>query len=215
MFYLDKDEIKFPPVKLANRSGLLAYGGDLSVKRLLAAYKNGIFPWYDTVGEILWWAPDPRMVLFPEEIKISKSMRSFRRKAQYTITQNKAFEEVIRHCAIVPRDDQEGTWLHEEMIDAYMELYKLGKVFSIEVWNTKNELAGGLYVMISNDRVWSGESMFHLEPNTSKLAFIHLAEMAQEKGISVIDCQIYTDHLASMGAREIPRDEFMSYFSKS
>ncbi len=213
MFQLNQNSFVFPPVTLANSSGLLAYGGDLSVERLLVAYRNGIFPWYEKNEEILWWAPNPRMVLFPDEIKISKSMRAFRRKSNYKITQNQNFEAVIKSCAQVHRGGQKGTWLHDEMIEAYIKLYKMGKAFSIEVWNDKDELAGGLYVVISAKRVWTGESMFHLEPNTSKLAFIHLAETAQEKDVSIIDCQLYTDHLASLGAREIPRDEFMLYLT--
>ncbi len=211
MFKLTKNTLEFPPVSLANKDGLLAFGGDLSVERLLNAYKNGIFPWYDQNEEILWWAPDPRMVLFPEEVKISKSMRSLIRKKLYTITENQAFEQVIQKCAEVKRPGQQGTWLNQDMIKAYTKLYYKGKAFSVEVWNKKNELVGGLYGVINNKRVWSGESMFHLEANTSKLAFIYLAKKSQEKNVQIIDCQIHTPHLASMGARQIPRSEFMTY----
>ena len=212
MFLLKPHMIVFPPVNLANNDGLLAVGGDLSFNRLIEAYQNGIFPWYNEEDEILWWAPDPRMVLFPKEVKISKSMRAFIRKSNYKITQNKAFEEVIKNCASVSRKDVTGTWLHKEMQEAYINLYKKGKAFSIEVWNETDQLVGGLYVVKSNDKVWSGESMFHKEANTSKLAFIHLAKLAEENNISIIDCQLYTDHLASLGAREIPRIDFMKYF---
>jgi len=212
MFRLYQSILKFPPVQLANSDGLLAFGGDLSVPRLIEAYSNGIFPWYNEEDEILWWAPNPRMVLFPEEIKISKSMRSLIRKEMYQITKNRGFERVIKHCANISRNNQDGTWLHPEMQQAYIELNKAGKAFSIEVWNNDNQLGGGLYVVKSNDKVWSGESMFHLEPNTSKLAFIHLAQMAEKENIEIIDCQIYTDHLASLGAKEIDRNEFMTYF---
>ena len=212
MFQLLPAKMSFPPVKFANSNGLLAYGGDLSVPRLIEAYKNGIFPWYNEEDEILWWAPNPRMVLFPEEIRISKSMRSLIKKNIYKITKNKAFEQVIKYCAKVKRNNQDGTWLHPEMQQAYIELNKAGKTFSLEVWNENNQLAGGLYVVKSNDKVWSGESMFHLEPNTSKLAFIYLAQMAQQENIEIIDCQMYTEHLASLGAKEIDRDFFMTYF---
>jgi len=212
MFRLYHSILEFPPVQLANSDGLLAFGGDLSLERLIKAYKNGIFPWYIEEDEILWWAPDPRMVLFPKEIKISKSMRSLIRKNIYHITKNQDFEQVIKHCANVRRNNQDGTWLHPEMQKAYIELYKAGNAFSLEVWNEDNQLVGGLYVVKSNDKVWSGESMFHLEPNTSKLAFIHLAQMAEQENIEIIDCQIYTDHLASLGAKEIDRNEFMTYF---
>jgi len=214
MFQLNPSLLKFPPVQLANNEGLLAYGGDLSIARLIEAYKHGIFPWYDQSDTILWWAPDPRMVLFPDEIKISKSMRAFMRKSSYAITKNKAFKAVISHCATVRRKGQEGTWLHQDMQAAYYKLYQEGRAFSIEVWNAEKVLVGGLYVIQSNQQVWSGESMFHLEPNTSKLAFIYLAQLAQQSDIKLIDCQLYTDHLASLGAREIPRFEFMTYFDK-
>ncbi len=181
MFQLNIDDIVFPPVKLANKDGFLAFGGDLSLPRLIKAYQNGIFPWYSEEYEILWWAPDPRMVLFPEEVKISKSMRAFIRKTNYTITVNKDFEAVIENCATVKRKDTEGTWLHYEMRQAYIRLHNAGRAFSVEVWNEQNQLVGGLYAVIANERVWSGESMFHKESNTSKLAFFYLAEMAKKK----------------------------------
>ena len=214
MFILDNKKLVFPPVFLANMDGLLAAGGDLSVKRLKLAYENGIFPWYDDTKVILWWAPDPRMVLFPNEIKISKSMRSIIRKKTYRITENKAFDQVITYCSQVPRKDQEGTWLHDEMIQAYKNLHQAGLAFSIEVWNQQDELVGGLYAVQTRPDIISGESMFHLAPNTSKLAYIHLAQKAQKEGIKLIDCQLYTDHLASLGAREIPREDFMKFFEK-
>jgi len=212
MFQL-KDKMIFPPVFLAHQDGLLAFGGDLSSKRLILAYQNGIFPWYNEGDEILWWAPDPRMVLFPDEIYISKSMRLLMRKNKYSITENIAFEQVINHCSVMHRNNQDGTWLHREMIEAYLNLYHIGKAFSVEVWNQKGDLVGGLYGVKATDRVLTGESMFHLESNTSKLAFIHLAQMAQKNNIDIIDCQLYTDHLASLGAREISRDDFMGYLS--
>ena len=209
--FIINSKLVFPPVKLANKDGLLAVGGDLSPARLNLAYKNGIFPWYDQEDLILWWSPDPRMVLFPNEVKISKSMRSLMRKNLYEITENQAFEEVIKHCATVPRHGQDGTWLHDEMIEAYINLFHMDKAFSVEVWNKDGKLVGGLYGVKSNNRVISGESMFHLEPNTSKLAFIYLAQQSVKRNIDVIDCQLYTDHLASLGAREIPRADFLKY----
>ncbi len=214
MFQLDIDSIDFPPVRLANNEGFLAFGGDLSLARLIRAYESGIFPWYSEEYEILWWSPDPRMVLFPDEIKISKSMRSFIRKTDYTISVNKDFEQVIENCATVKRKDADGTWLHKEMQEAYIRLYNAGRAFSVEVWNEHNELVGGLYAVKANNRVWSGESMFHKESNTSKLAFIYLAKMALKNNIEIIDCQQYTKHLASLGAREISRCDFMKYFEK-
>ena len=212
MFRLPDDKIIFPPVTLANRDGLLAVGGDLSYERLLLAYNNGIFPWFNEQDEILWWSPDPRMVLFPSEVYISKSMRLLMKKSLYTITENKAFEQVINYCAETHKDKNAGTWLSGDMIRAYIDLHQKGKAFSVEVWNKDGKLAGGLYGVNANDRVLSGESMFHLEPNTSKLAFIYLAQKSAERNVEVIDCQLYTSHLASLGAREIPRAEFMMYF---
>jgi len=211
MFKLRSDILDFPPVHLANRDGLLAFGGDLTTARLKTAYKNGIFPWYNQDDEILWWAPDPRMVLYPDEIKISKSMRSFLRKHNYTITENKAFETVIDYCSKVTRKGQDGTWLHPDMKAAYIDLFHNDMAFSVEVWNADGKLVGGLYGVRTNARVLSGESMFHLESNTSKLAFIYLAEQARKNKVEIIDCQLYTDHLAKMGAREIPREKFMKY----
>ncbi len=212
MYFINEESIEFPPVFLANSQGLLGYGGDLSVERLVSAYKNGIFPWYAKGEDILWWAPDPRMVLFPSEVKISKSMRSLMRKDLYRITENLAFEEVIKNCALTDQRNGKDSWLHEEMIEAYIRLHKQGLAHSIEVWNKEDKLVGGLYTVQVNPNIISGESMFHLESNTSKLAFIHLAKKALEKKVKAIDCQIYTPHLASLGAREIPRDVFMSLF---
>jgi len=205
------NKLDFPPNHLANSEGLLSIGGDLSVERLVLAYQKGIFPWFNEDDNILWWSPDPRMVLFPSEVKISKSMRSLIRKNRYQITENQAFEQVINYCSSVPRKGQSGTWLHKEMIKAYIELFKAGKAYSVEVWNNEGKLVGGLYGVQANENVISGESMFHLEPNTSKLAFIYLAQKSVERNIDIIDCQLYTDHLASLGAREISRNDFLNY----
>ncbi len=214
MYQLPENKIAFPPITLANSQGMLAYGGDLSIERLVLAYQKGIFPWYAKDEEIIWWSPRPRMVLFPNEVKISKSMRQLIRKNKYKITQDTVFEEVIKKCATTNKRDNDDAWLHEEMQEAYINLYKKGYAHSVEVWNDKKELVGGLYFVQVLDNVISGESMFHTESNTSKLAFIHLAKYAEETGIKLIDCQLYTPHLASLGAREIPIDIFMDFLKQ-
>jgi len=211
MYKLPLHKIVFPPINMANQEGFLAFGGDLSTERLILAYQNGIFPWYDNSNEILWWAPPQRMVLFPDEIKISKTMRRLMAKNIYKITENKAFERVINLCASSDQRNQNDAWLHTEMIEAYIKLHHKGLASSIEIWNTNNELVGGLYGVHVKENVFSGESMFHLESDTSKLAYIYLAQTAKNKGYEIIDCQMHTDHLASLGAREIPRAEFMKY----
>lgn len=203
------DRLAFPNVEEANEEGLLAVGGDLSPERLLLAYQNGIFPWFNEDALILWWSPDPRMVLFPEKIKISKSMRKVLREEKFRLTINTCFREVIEYCSTVTRDDQEGTWITNEMRKAYENLYEHGIAKSYEVWD-KDKLVGGLYG-VDLGTIFCGESMFSLEPNASKFAFIKLAEELQAKNYRLIDCQLYTDHLASLGAVEIPRQEFMTY----
>lgn len=237
MYFLS-DKIKFPPIETANEYGILAIGGDLSPKRLLHAYKNGIFPWYSEGEPIVWYSPNPRMVLFPNDLKISKSSRKILKKDVFKVTFNQAFKEVISNCKSINRTSQgeSGTWITDEMEDAYLKLYEMGIAKSIEVWqridafsvdfdsaqplsfdsnlpsttkinNPNYKLAGGLYgVEIGN--VFCGESMFSKVSNASKVAFIHLA---QSKKYKLIDCQIYNDHLASLGAVEISRDEFMGY----
>ena len=201
------DELVFPPVENASSEGILAFGGDLEPQRLILAYRSGIFPWYNEGEPIIWYSPDVRMVLFPEELKISKSMRRFISKNEFTLTWNKAFEQVIDQCQNSPRKDQLGTWITDEMKEAYIKLHKLGFAKSIEVW-LGEELVGGLYG-IDLGHMFCGESMFSKESNTSKLAFIHLVEELQKKGYKLIDCQVYNEHLESLGAREIPRREFM------
>lgn len=200
-------ELVFPPVELASTEGILAFGGDLRPERLMLAYQSGIFPWYNEGEPIIWYSPALRMVLFPEELKISKSMRRFQAKNQFSVTWNKAFEQVIDHCQKSPRNDQLGTWITDEMKEAYIRLYKLGYAKSVEVWD-QDELIGGLYG-IDLGHVFCGESMFSKVSNTSKLAFIHLVKELQKKNYKLIDCQVYNEHLASLGAREIPRSEFM------
>jgi leucyl/phenylalanyl-tRNA--protein transferase len=206
------DSLVFPDVEKANKEGLLAVGGDLSPERLLLAYKNGIFPWFNEESLILWWSPDPRMVLFPEQIKVSKSMRKVLRDQTFGLTQNTCFERVMEYCATVKREQQEGTWITEEMRDAYLSLHDRGIAKSYEVWED-DTLVGGLYG-VDLGTIFCGESMFSLKTNASKFAFIKLAEDLKERNYQLIDCQLYTDHLASLGAEEIPRKEFLKLLKR-
>ncbi len=206
LFALDH-ELLFPPVQLAEPDGLLAVGGDLSRERLLLAYRSGIFPWYE--GEhILWWCPDPRCVLFPDELKVSKSMRQLIKKKVFTFTVDKAFPEVIANCKTIARRGQESTWITEEVREAYIGLHEAGHAHSAEAW-LEGKLVGGLYgIMIG--RVFFGESMFSKVSNASKYAFTLYTEQLLEAGVRLIDCQVHTEHLESLGARMIPRNEFIS-----
>jgi len=206
MHYLTK-EIWFPNVDQANADGLLAVGGDLSVERLILAYKSGIFPWFSLQEPILWWSPNPRFVLFPERLKVSKSMKRLLRNNGYTITVNRAFEEVIAECSKIKRSGQRGTWITQSMIEAYTTLHQLGYAKSVEVWNG-DILVGGLYGIDLSNGVFCGESMFSKESNASKIAFITLI---QDNKYTLIDCQVYTNHLESLGAEEIPRGDFLKY----
>lgn len=208
MLLLGKDLV-FPDVETASPEGILAFGGDLRPERLILAYKSGIFPWYNEGEPIIWYSPSERMVLFPDELHISHSMRTMMRNHEFDITWNKAFEQVIDQCQKSPRKDQLGTWITEEMKEAYIRLHKLGFAKSIEVWN-EDELIGGLYG-IDLGHIFCGESMFSKVKNTSKLAFIHLVQELQKKDYKLIDCQVYNEHLESLGAREIPRKEFLGY----
>ncbi|MHA7056592.1 leucyl/phenylalanyl-tRNA--protein transferase [Aquimarina sp. M1] len=209
--YILNDSINFPTVEAADEDGLLAIGGDLSISRLLRAYHSGIFPWYNEGQPILWFSPDPRMVLFPDDLKISKSMRQILRKNSFEVTFNQDFEQVIGHCATISRPDQYGTWITSEMQDAYIKLHKIGYAISTEVWKGST-LVGGLYgIWLDEQKVFCGESMFSKVSNASKYGFIKLIEFLQEKGIKLIDCQMHTDHLASFGAKEIARDAFMEF----
>ncbi|OSY87227.1 leucyl/phenylalanyl-tRNA--protein transferase [Tenacibaculum holothuriorum] len=205
------EELVFPPLELATEDGVLAIGGDLSVARLKLAYQNGIFPWFNEGEPIVWYSPWERMVLFPDEVKVSKSMKQVLRKKDFTITENQAFEQVIFNCKHINRNDQFGTWITDDMEQAYINLHKEGFAKSIEVWHfdsaqSKNVLVGGLYGVDLGNGVFCGESMFSKASNMSKLAFIHLA---QNCGYKLIDCQVYNEHLASLGAREIDRSEFL------
>lgn len=206
MFILGK-EILFPNVETANTDGVIAIGGDLSSERLLLAYKSGIFPWYNEGEPIIWYSPDSRMILYPERLKISKSMRSVLRKGNFKITVNQNFEEVIANCKIINRKDQPGTWITDEMQKAYLKLHKSGLAKSVEVWQN-DELVGGLYG-IDLGHVFCGESMFSKVSNTSKVAFIYLSQKCENENYKLIDCQVYNEHLASLGAEEIPRKEFI------
>ncbi len=206
LFFLT-DALEFPPVDTANSDGLLAVGGDLSSERLLLAYQQGIFPWFDKDSIILWWSPDPRMILYPKEIKISKSMRKVLRDKRFRITKNTCFKEVLEYCSSVDRVGQDGTWITEQMKMAYLNLHEKGIAQSYEVWEG-DKLVGGLYG-IDLGHVFCGESMFSLTSNASKFAFIKLAQELQEKEYKIIDCQLHTDHLESLGAQEISRIEFL------
>ncbi len=209
--FIVTESIEFPPVADADTDGLLAIGGDLSTNRLIFAYRNGIFPWYNEGQPILWFSPDPRMVLFPNELKISKSMRQILRKKAFEVTFNSNFEEVIYNCATINRPDQEGTWITTDMQNAYKKMFDLGYAVSVEVWK-ENTMVGGLYgIWLEEKRIFCGESMFSTMSNASKYGFIMLVEWLQQKDVKLIDCQVHTDHLSSLGAREIPRDEFLKY----
>ncbi len=208
MFFLT-DTLVFPPVASANSEGLLAVGGDLSPERLLLAYKSGIFPWFNTDSLILWWSPDPRMVLFPKDIKIAKSMRKVLKGNQFRLTKNTCFERVLEHCSSVKREGQDGTWITRDMKKAYLQLHERGYAKSYEVWENE-QLVGGLYG-VDLGHVFCGESMFSLSANASKFAFIKLAQELNSQQYKLIDCQLYTDHLASLGAREISRPLFMKF----
>ena len=199
-----KDTIEFPSYESTTNDGIIALGGDLSEERLIHAYNNGIFPWYSEGDPIVWYCPHKRMVLFPEAIKVSKSMQKIMNNNKYTITENKAFSEVIYNCKTIDRKDGFGTWITGEMEQAYINLHQKGLAKSIEIW-LGNELVGGLYGLEINN-IFCGESMFSKVSNTSKLAFIHLA---QNKEYTLIDCQIYNQHLERLGAKEIDRSTFL------
>jgi leucyl/phenylalanyl-tRNA--protein transferase len=199
------DTIEFPGYDCTSEEGVIALGGDLSAERLTHAYKNGIFPWFSDNDPIVWYCPFERMVLFPAEIKISKSMQKIINKNEFTITENTAFEAVIYNCKNIDRNDGFGTWITNDMEQAYINLHKKGIAKSIEVWY-RDELVGGLYGVEIN-HIFCGESMFSKVSNASKLAFMHLAK---NKNYKLIDCQIHNEHLASLGAREIDRSLFLN-----
>lgn len=207
-------ELIFPKIETASPEGIVAIGGDLSPDRLYLAYKSGIFPWFNEGEPIVWYSPDPRMVLFPKKLKISKSMRRVLRKREFTVTYNKDFHKVISHCKRIYRKDQGGTWITDSMQKAYIKLHELGIAKSVEVWK-ENELVGGLYGIdlpagkTGLGRVFCGESMFSNVSNASKVAFIHLTQKLEKEKYKFIDCQVYNEHLASLGAEEISREKFI------
>lgn len=210
VFQLD-DSLTFPPVRFAEPDGLLAVGGGLSVNRLLAAYQQGIFPWYE--GKvILWWSPDPRFVLFPPNLYVSKSMQKLLRQEAFTFTTNTAFSSVIKNCKTISRYGQDGTWITDDVEAAFTSLHQAGYAHSAEAW-LGDKLAGGLYG-IRMGNVFFGESMFSLFPNASKFVFIRYVQQLKTEGVALIDCQVYTQHLESLGAGMITRDEFLQLLNQ-
>ncbi|MBL4662270.1 MAG: leucyl/phenylalanyl-tRNA--protein transferase [Flavobacteriaceae bacterium] len=210
MIYLSK-ELWFPDVSEAGQDGLLAVGGDLSTERLLLAYRSGIFPWSNDGDPILWWSPQQRMVLFPDKLKVSKSLCRLINQQRFNVTENEAFSEVIQNCALMKRDGQAGTWITDEMLVAYQNLNKLGHAHSIEVWEHE-KLVGGLYgIDLPEQKVFCGESMYSKVSNASKVALYYLTENLKSKGYLMIDCQVYNPHLESLGAEEISRKQFLEY----
>jgi leucyl/phenylalanyl-tRNA--protein transferase len=206
--YVLDNNLWFPPVSEALKDGLLAIGGDLSVERLLLAYRKGLFPWFD--GDVpMWWSPDPRFVLFPNELKVSKSMKVLFKKNAFEFTINKAFTKIIRACKEKEREGQDGTWITDDVEAAYIQLHQQGYAHSAEVW-LSDELAGGLYG-VRLGSMFYGESMFSNASNASKYAFIKYVDQLIKEGVQLIDCQVYTEHLESLGARMIDREEFMKY----
>lgn len=212
VFLLSKDLI-FPSPKLARRDGLLAVGGDLSIERLLLAYRMGIFPWFSEDEPIMWWSPDPRLVLFPSEIHISKSLKKTIKKQLFHVTVDRAFEKVITECATSRYDTDEGTWIVDDMIEAYCDLHRTGYAHSVEAWQD-GKLAGGLYG-VSLGKCFFGESMFSRVTDASKVAFVKFVKYLAMRSFEFIDCQVTTSHLMRLGAREIPRDYFLCKLEQS
>ena len=212
MFLLDSG-LRFPPPELAGEDGLLAIGGDLSTERLLLAYRSGIFPWYNEDEPICWWCPDPRFVLFPSELKISKSMKAVLNAGKFRFSINTCFDEVIQNCKTINRKDQAGTWINPDMVKAYTRLHEIGIAHCSETW-LNDELVGGLYgIRLGN--IFFGESMFSTVKNASKFAFINFVQLFQKENGQLVDCQVYTKHLESMGARMIPRKEFLRVITQN
>jgi leucyl/phenylalanyl-tRNA---protein transferase len=206
------DRLNFPPIEMADENGLLALGGDLSPERLLLAYRSGIFPWFNDEDPICWWSPDPRFVLFPQELKISKSMQVVIKKKEFDFSVNKAFKEVISNCKNMYREGQGGTWITDEMQEAYIRLHEMGFAQSAEAW-CNGRLVGGLYGIRLGD-LFFGESMFSHQSNASKFAFINYVQLLQKENVQLIDCQLHTNHLESLGARMISRAEFKKYLQE-
>lgn len=207
------EDLVFPPPALAEEDGLLAVGGDLSRDRILLAYSMGIFPWYSDGSPVLWWSPDPRLVLIPEELKVSRSLSQVIKKGIFSVTIDTAFDRVIRNCAEINRKGQQGTWITEEMIRAYIDLHCAGHAHSVESWQN-GELVGGLYG-IALGKAFFGESMFAIKSNASKVAFVMLVEYLNKLNFSFIDCQVTTEHLKSLGAKEVDRKKFLQMLKKA
>lgn len=212
MVQLDINDISFPdPTIYDPEDGLMAFGGDLKPERLWFAYQLGLFPWYNEGEEILWWCPDPRFVLYPSEIKVSKSMKKILRDDIFDFTENQCFEKVMRNCKTIEREGQDGTWINEDLVQSFVMLHKHGKAKSFEVWQN-GELAGGFYgILVGN--VFCGESMFSKVPNASKAALIHFTRLYQNDW-EIIDCQIYSAHLESLGAKMIPKNDYLNILNK-
>ena len=207
MMLLNPNEISFPdPALLESESGIIAVGGDLSVERLYFAYQLGLFPWYNPGEEILWWCPDPRFVLFPEDLRISKSMRKVMRDEVFTFSENKCFRKVIEECKDAFRKDQDGTWLSDELVDSIVQLHEVGIAKSVEVWQNE-KLVGGFYG-IQIGKIFCGESMFSKVSNASKAGFIHFIQ-SQKNNLELIDCQIHSDHLESLGATMMSKKDYL------
>lgn len=207
MYFLSKD-LYFPPAESSDEHGIVAVGGDLSPERLILAYKSGIFPWFEDDEPILWWSPKKRMVLFPEELVVSKSMRNILNRKIFKVTFNQNFREVISNCRQIKRDGQQGTWITNEMVEAYCKLHEVGIAKSVEVWQD-DTLVGGLYG-VDLGGIFCGESMFSKVPNASKAAFISLVNRLKQQNYKLLDCQVYNDHLKSLGCKEISREDFMT-----
>jgi len=202
------DQIIFPEPELSREDGLLAVGGDLSLERLILAYRMGIFPWYSHGEPVLWWSPDPRLVLYPDALHVSRSLMKTIKQGRFIVTLDRDFPQVIAACAGAPRDNQPGTWITAEMMDAYCRLHEAGFAHSVEVWH-RNELAGGLYG-VSLGKCFFGESMFARRNNASKVGLVTLVHLLQKWSFHLIDCQVTTRHLVRLGAREISRKQFMA-----
>ncbi len=214
LFWLPENSIDFPPAEMARKDGLLAVGGDLNPERVLHAYQQGIFPWFGEGDPYLWWSPDPRFVLFPNELKVAKSMRPYFNQRKFSVSFDRDFLGVMRACQEIRLDETGGgTWITEEMVESYYELHKQGYAHSVEVWQS-GCLAGGLYG-VSIGRVFFGESMFSKVSNASKAGFITLVRALEKLGFDLIDCQQETAHLASLGARGIPRKAFLEILDKN
>lgn len=212
-FWLSNNELSFPHPMHAGPDGLLALGGDMRPERLLLAYWHGIFPWFEERGAIAWFSPDPRCVLLPDELKIHKSMRSIFNQRKFEYTLDTRFREVVQHCAEVWRKDQVGSWISDKFIEGYVRLHEQGWAHSVEVWQS-GELVGGLYG-IALGRVFCGESMFAFVPNASKAGFITLVQALRDVGFWLIDCQVETPHLMSLGARTVAREQFLEVLAKN